>query len=191
MFYDICNWEIFPLTLLGQFVDDDSLCIPTDQRLFPREFHDFFVFLLCNAKQKVDTLKDLPKAQTPASVDTMTIEVERAYSVVADLHHFLWNSEFFKRYISLYQRQAISIRYGELTRREYPVPNLVPDFHENEPMADVQSSAPVNAGDDDQDDEAEMDDFPTEFQTIDDLLQPLHPLDGKTYSWLRLITSTF
>lgn len=182
----------FPL--LGQFVDGDDLCIPTDPRLFLREFHEFFVFLLCDAKQKVDTLKDLRKAQTPASVDTMTIEVERAHSVVADLHHFVWNSEFFKWYISRYQSQAISIRYGELTRRDHPVPDLGRDLHEDESMADVRSSATGDADDDDQDDEAEMGELPTEFQTIEDLLQSLHPVDGpahKTCSWLRLITSTF
>lgn len=184
--------DLFPL--LGQFLDSNDLGVANDPGPFLRELQGFFVVLLCDAKRKVDTLQDLRKAQKPPSVDTLAIAVERAHSVVADLHHFVWSSEFFKWYISIYQRQAISIRYNELTTHDHPVTDYGRDIPEEELSPDILPPGNEEADDEDLDDEADIGDLAPAFQTLDDIHQSLHPLDGpahKTYTWLRLVTSTF
>lgn len=152
--------------------------------------------LLCEAKRNVDALNTLRVERTPPSIDTLTFAVERAQSVLADLHHFVWSSEFFTWYISDYQCLAISGRYVELKLLKTLVPEREHDILEAAPMADTQRTVneDANGDDEDQDTEAEFGELAPDFQTSDDLLKSLHPLYGpahKTYSWLRAITSPF
>lgn len=198
--------------LRGLFSDDDDLGdrFPLLEKLlesndpsfrntpgpFLQELQGFFVVLLCEGKRNFDALQALRTQIAPPSADALAFAVERAQSVVADLHHFVWSSEFFTWYISVYQCQAISRRYVELTRAKNPVSEGEQDILEAEPVADTQPTVSENADDDDenQDNEAEIGDFAPNFQTSDDLLKSLHPLYGpahKTYSWLRVVTSTF
>lgn len=117
--------------LRGLFSDDDDLVdrFPLLEKLldsndssfrhnpgpFLQELQGFFVVLLCEAKGNFDALETIRTQKTPPSADILECAVELAYSVVADLHHFVWNSDFFTWYISVYQCQAISGRYVELT----------------------------------------------------------------------------
>lgn len=183
----------FPL--LQQYLDSRDSRIGKNPGPLLQELHGFFVVLLCEAKRNLDALRDLRNGKSPPTADNMSFAVERAYSVVADLHHFVWNSEFFKQYISVLQSQAISVRYLELTQPNDPHPKHEQEITEEEElMADLQPTVIEDADDEDADEEAGIGDLEPDFQTVDDILLSLNPLTGpahKTYSWLRVVTSTF
>ncbi|KAL0634869.1 hypothetical protein Q9L58_006229 [Maublancomyces gigas] len=176
---------------LKQFLYRDDSHISDNPRPFLQDLHGFFVLHLCEVKRNFDALKDLRGGKTPPSVRTLAHAVQRARGVVEDLHHFVWNSEFFKWYITVYQRQAISARYIELTRPKSPALEHEQDIPGEGLADDIQRTVNEDADDEDQDNEAEIADFAPDFEMTGDLL---HPLDGpadKIYSWLRVVTSTF
>lgn len=190
--------ERFPL--LEQFVESDELRVPADLGPFLREFYEYFVFLLSESKQQVENLALHRKEDTPPSAGTLRTQVGRANDVIGDLHYFVWSSDFFAWYISRCQRMAISFRYIELSKR--PSPSPTPklerevgvderDDCEDEAMPNRNSTSTVEVGQV-EDDEGEIGDFPTEFETNEDLIKSLHPQHGpayKCYNWLRLVTS--
>lgn len=183
----------FPL--LEGLLDSNDSSFRNNPAPVLHELQGFFVVLLCEAKGNFDELETLRTQKTPPSADILAFAVERAQSVVADLHHFVWNSDFFTWYITVYQCQAISGRYAELTKPKNSVPEPEQDILEAEPMADIRPTVneDADADDENQDIEAEIGDIAPDFQSSDDLRRSLHPLYGpahKTYSWLRVVTST-
>lgn len=178
LFYDDDDLvDRFPL--LEKLLDSNDSRFRNNPDPFLQELQGFFVVLLCEAKRNIDTLATLRLNRKPPSADALKFAVKRAQRVVADLHHFVWKSDFFIWYISDYQCQAISQQYVELNRRKKRVPEREQDI--------LQADAH------DQDNEAEIGDLAPDFQTSDDLLKSLHPLFGpafKTYCWLRRVTCT-
>lgn len=184
----------FPL--LGQFAKSDGLRVPADLGPFLREFYEYFVLLLSKSKQQVENLAlHRGGGDTPPSARTLRVQVRQADYVIGDLHYFVWSSDFFAWYISQCQCMAISFRYIELSKRPNPTPKLEREVgvDERDDCEDeaMPNRSTIEAGQV-EDDEGEMGDFPTEFETNKVLIKSLHPQHGpayKCFNWLRLITS--
>lgn len=156
------------------------------------------MLLLSKSKQQVENLALHRGGDTPPSAGTLRIQVRQANYVIGDLHYFAWSSDFFAWYISQCQCMTISFRYIELSKRPNPTPKLERevgvvderDDCEDEAMPNRNSTSTIEAGQV-EDDEGEMGDFPTEFET-NNLIKSPHPQHEpahKCYNWLRLVTS--
>lgn len=132
--------------------------------------------LLHQAKRNIDNLSTICKFAIPPPFATLRTMVEHASGVVDDLNYFVWKSDLFKWYIFQYQSQTIRKRYIELRRPFYSAPKSECDVAEAAPFADYQPSLTEDS--DDGGDEAEVDDFPTEYEILEDNLKPLHPDRG-------------
>lgn len=186
---DLSLGKQFPL--LEQFLDDDGVYLPADLASFLHEFYHFVILLLRESKKQVDSLHMLRKNHVPPVVETLRANVRRAHGVFGDLHHLVWNSKFFKWYITQWQGKPISRRYAELMKRPPSAPDVLRDIPEDEPMDDSGFLITENS-DDDESEPEEIGEFATEFETVEDKVKFLNSLYGpahKTYSWLCLVTS--